>query len=138
MDAEQREEFSHPLAKLVAVQSVEPAEILDRLPRREPAIQRSGRGKEPDVGADLFRVLADVETRHLCSAVGRLKNRGEETKSGGLPCAIGAEQAVDLTGLAAKVHAINSAHITAFAVVEHLGKVDGFDHRLDGWMRLDA
>src|SRR6266571_2261493 len=131
MDSEQRKEFFNTLAKFVAVQSVEPAEILDRLARREPPIKRSCRGKEPDIGAYLFRVLADVKTGHLRGAVGRLKNGSEETEGGGLPRAIGAEQAVDVSGLAAEVYAINSAHVAAFAVVEDLGKVDGLNHRLD-------
>src|SRR6185369_2156580 len=102
MDAEQRKQFFNAPAKFVAVQSVEPAEILDRLARREPAIKSRGRGKEPDMGADLFRVLADVETRHLGGAVGRLKNGSEETEGRGLSRAVCAEQAVDLAGLAAE------------------------------------
>src|SRR6266550_4011475 len=131
MDAEQRKQFFNTLAKFVAGQTVEPAEILDRLARREPAIKRRGRGKKPDIGTDLFRVLADVETRHLCGAVGRLKNRSEQTEGGGLPRAVGAEKAVDLAGFAPEVYAFNSAYVTAFSVVEDLGEVDCFNHRLD-------
>src|SRR6266705_6675208 len=107
MDSEQRKEFFNTLAKFVAVQSVEPAEILDRLARREPAIERSRRVEEPDIGADLFRVSADVETRHRGGPAGRLKNGRQETEGGGLSGAIGAEQPVDLAGLAAESDVFN-------------------------------
>src|SRR5262245_675088 len=130
MDAEQLEEFANPLPKFVALQSVEPSEILNCLSWREPAIKSRGGGKEPDLRADLLRMPADVETSHLGRAVGRLENGGEETESGGLPCAIGAQQAIDLSGLAAESYAIDSAYFTAFAVVEHLGELDGFNHRV--------
>src|SRR5258707_12421434 len=115
MAAELRKQLFEALAKFVAVQSVEPAEILDRFARCEPAIKCSGRGEEPDIGADHFRVLADVETRHLGGAVGRLKNGSEETEGRGLSRAVCAEQAIDLAGLAAEVYAINSAYVPAFA-----------------------
>src|SRR5439155_12778243 len=85
----------------------------------------------PDIGSDLFRLLADVEPRHLGRAVGRLKNGSEQTEGRGLSGAVGAEQAVDLAGLAAEVYAINGANVAAFAVVENLGQVDCFNHRLD-------
>src|SRR5437867_3591524 len=120
MDAKQRKQFFNPPAEFVPVQPVQPAKVFDRLSRREPAIKRSGRGKEPDIGADLFRVLADVEPRHLGRAVGRLKNGSEETESGGLSRAVGAEQAVDLARFAPEVYSIDSAYVAAFAVVEDL------------------
>ena len=61
MDAEQRKQCFDALAELIAVQPVKPAEVLDRLARREPAIKSGGRGEVPDIGSDLFRLLADVE-----------------------------------------------------------------------------
>src|SRR5216683_2608853 len=110
MDAKQRKQFFNPPAEFVPVQPVQPAKVFDRLSRREPAIKSRGRGEEPDIGTDLFRVLAHVEPRHLGGAVGRLKNGGEETQGSGLSRAVGAEQAVDLAGLTAEVYAINSAN----------------------------
>src|SRR5437762_5285894 len=131
MDAEQRKQCFDALAELIAVQPVKPAEVLDRLARREPAIKSGGRGEVPAIGSALFRLLADVEPRHLGRAVGRLKNGSEQTEGRGLSGAVGAEQAVDLAGLAAEVYAINGANVAAFAVVENLRQVDCFNHRLD-------
>src|SRR5262245_8218783 len=119
MNPEQRKELVDALAKTVAVQSVEPAEILDYLARREPAIERRGGGKEADIRADLFRLRANVKTRNLSGAVGRLENGRKETEGRGLSRPIGAEQPIDLAWLAAEVYPINCTHVAALSVVEN-------------------
>ena len=74
-------------------------------------------------------------------AVGGLQDGGQHAQRGGFAGAIGAQQAIDLAGLAGEGDVIDGANLAAFFVVKDLHETVGFDHgiiplvkeRTGGW-----
>src|SRR5712692_7670624 len=111
------------------VQTVEAAKVFDQLLSRETRIERGGGGKKADTGADFFGLLDDVVAANEGGAVGGLEDGGQHAQGGGFAGAVGAEEPVNLAGLAGKADVINGADFTALLVLEALGQATSFDHR---------
>src|SRR5216683_1062213 len=111
------------------VETVEAAKIFDELLGGEAGVERGGGGKKADVGANFFGMLDNVVAADEGGAVGGLQDGGEHAQGGGLAGAVGAEQAVDLAGLAGEADVIDGADFTALLVLEALGQATSFNHR---------
>src|SRR5216684_10802 len=111
------------------VQTVEAAKVFDQLLSRETRIERGGGGKEADIGADFFWLLDDIVAANESGAVGGLEDGGQHAQGGGFAGAVGAEETVNLAGLAGKADVIDGADFTALFVLEALGQATSFDHR---------
>ena len=61
-------------------------------------------------------------------AVGGLQDGGQHAQRGGFAGAVGAEQTVDLAGLAGEGDVIDGANLAALLVVKDLDKTTRFDH----------
>src|SRR5260370_147464 len=88
-----------------------------------------GGGKEADIGTDFFRLLDHVVAADDGGTVGGLEDGGEHAKRGGLAGAVGAEETVNLAGLAGKADVIDSADFTALFVLEAFGQTTSINHR---------
>ena len=137
-DVEQPEELVHAALERPAVQAVQPPEVFDRFPRRQPAVERGGGGEEADAGADFFGLVVDVEAGDPGGAVGGLEDGGEQAQRGGLAGAVRAQEAVDLRGLAAEADVVDGADFPALLVAENLGQVLRFNHGCPGWLYKPA
>src|SRR5260370_37927451 len=62
-------------------------------------------------------------------AVGGFEDGSEHSKGGGFAGAVGAEEAVNLAGLAGEADVIDGADFTALLVLEAFGQAASFDHR---------
>ena len=76
------------------------------LARGEVVVQRGLLQRRSDVLAHLRAVLAHLVARHPRRARGGRQQGGEHVNRGGLPGAIGAEEAVDLARVHVEVHAV--------------------------------
>jgi len=112
------------------VKTVEAAEIFDHFLSAEARVEGSARGKKADVGTDFFRVFDDIVASNHSGAVGGLENGGEHAEGGGFAGAVGAEQAVNLAGLALKANVIDGTDFAALLVLEALGQATSINH---GW-----
>ena len=75
-----------------------------------------------------FGLLDDVVAVDDGGAIGRFEDGGEHAEGGGFAGAVGAQEAVDLAGLALKTDVIDGADFAALLVLEALGQASGFDH----------
>ena len=104
------------------VDAVEAAEIFDHFLGGEAGVKGGGGGKKADVGADFFGFLNDVVAANDGGAVSGLEDGGEHAERGGLARAVGAEQAVNLAGLAGEGDVVHGADFAAFFVLETLAQ----------------
>ena len=115
-------------AKHRAAEPVQAAKVFGHFPRGQAAVEGGGSGKIADVRADLLRIAADIVAGDARGAGGGFENGGQHAQSGGLTCAVGSQESVDLAGLAAKGDAVHGAHHAAPGNAEMLAEVFGFNH----------
>jgi hypothetical protein len=101
-----------------------------------PGLTR-GRARLRDVAdpaANPGGVSAQVDARYRRLATGGREQGGEHAQRGGLPCAVGAEEADDLAFGDIEVDAAHCVDLGAAGAVG-AGKAAGVDHRVSlGWL----
>src|SRR6202042_696821 len=110
-------------ARGFVVQPVEPTEIFHHLARGEARIERGCGGEESEGSANLLWLTLNVEACDGGRSRSGLEYGGQHAKCGGLARAVGSQQSVNATRLAAEGHSVNGSNAAAFAVVEFLAEV---------------
>ena len=120
--ANEIEEFFNP-AHVVA-HAVKPGVIIQTLKGGHAVIQAAVLEQHAHACPNSVPLARDL-TEHAHRAPRRLQQSQQNAHGGGLPCAVGTEEAEDLTGLDAEADGVQ--HGRSGRSVEALSEIDGFD-----------
>src|ERR1700719_4482701 len=110
------------------VETVEASKVFDELLSAEAVIMCGGAGKKADVFTNFSGMLDYIVATDDRGAVGGLEYRGQHAQGCGFTRTIGAQQAINAPGFAAKTYIIDGANLPTLFVVKSFGQATSLDH----------
>ena len=104
------EQLLHPLAELLFVHAVEPAEVFDHFAGGHAVVNRRVGGDVADLVPHELGLRDAIEAADNRRAAGRLEHRAENPQRGGFAGAVRSQQAVDLAPAGPKAEAVERHH----------------------------